>query len=150
MVAAFIFAIGVLGLASLQTRAMQTTFDTSQRAQVVWLSQDLIDRIRINPAAIARYTSLLSSFTATSCTTPTPKCDFSASTSCSPAQMATFDVWDIYCRNQYQGTQATNALQIDLTGTQNLTLKTTWCARAANADCTDPMAQMTHSLTFIP
>ena len=171
MVSLFVFTIGVLGFASLQSRSLQGTFDNGQRDQVVWMTQSLVDRIRINKDQSAGYAALLSDFGANSCTTSIgtpPSCGQTggaAATECTATQMVTYDVWDVVCSNNFQGASATKGLEIDLScaGTcedTDLTLSTTWCSRgiesaeglnAAESDsCANTVAQMRYTLSFRP
>lgn len=165
MVSVFIFAIGVLGFASLQSRSIQATFDNGQRDQVVWLTQSLVDRIRVNSsvAAISNYATLLTNFDATDCTTPATLCD---AATCTAVEMSTFDVWDLYCSNQFLGTSAIKDLSANLSCTdgtcntvaENLLLTTTWCARSVESEhavssgtaCDNTVAQMTYNMGFRP
>ena len=143
MVSVLIFCIGVLGFASLQSRSIQATFDNGQRDQVVWLTQSLIDRVRVNSSAeaLGRYASGLTDFGdfATDCTPPTPLCD---TADCNVVEMAAFDVWDLYCNNIFQGSRAIKSLSVDLTcrdgacdgAVEDLALTTQWCARGLESE----------------
>ena len=51
LITLLIFAVGLLGFAGLQLNALQSTADSSQRSQAVWISQELAERIRANPEA---------------------------------------------------------------------------------------------------
>lgn len=169
MIAVFIFAIGVLGFASLQSRSLQATFDNGQRDQVVWLSQGLVDRIRMNnsAAALAQYELLLDDFGSPADATcdaavPNPLCDAAV---CTDVEMATFDAWDLYCSNEFMGAYAIKGLSVTLTctdgacntPTENLNLTTTWCARGVEKEiesiadsCDNTIAQMSYSMGFRP
>ena len=166
MVSVFIFAVGVLGFASLQSRAVQATFDNGQRDQVIWLTQSLVDRVRSNSshAAITSYTTKLSDFDAAGCARPARICD-AGLPDCSATEMALFDVWDLYCRNTFQGANAIKALSVNLacsdgncnTDVENIYLTTTWCARgvertigSASATCENTVAEMKYSIGFTP
>ncbi|MFV3306625.1 type IV pilus modification protein PilV [Pseudomonas sp. NY15181] len=59
LVAMLVLAIGLLGLAGLQSRMLNSQFETYQRAQALMLAEDMANRIRSNPAA-ARSTSYVS------------------------------------------------------------------------------------------
>lgn len=126
MISLFVFGIGVLGFAALQSRAVQATFDNSQRDQVVWLTQSLIDRIRGNPGAAGKYAALLSNYRSGSCPSDSaqPK-ECTGSTTldisnnqctncCSADEMAQFDVWDLYCSSNFQGVKAVKGLSVEL------------------------------------
>lgn len=165
MVSVFIFAIGVLGFASLQSRSIQATFDNGQRDQVVWLTQSLVDRIRVNSsvAAVSNYATLLTDFDAADCATPATLCN---AATCTAVEMSTFDVWDLYCSNQFLGTSAIKDLSANLSCTdgtcdtvaENLLLTSTWCARSVESEqalsagtvCDNTVAQMTYNMGFRP
>ena len=48
LVAVFVLAVGLLGLASLQTRSLQFNYSAYQRTQANVLAYDIIDRMRAN------------------------------------------------------------------------------------------------------
>jgi len=53
LVAVLVLAVGLLGLASLQTRSLQFNYSAYQRTQANILAYDIIDRMRANPAVVA-------------------------------------------------------------------------------------------------
>ncbi|MFX4229098.1 MAG: type IV pilus modification protein PilV [Porticoccaceae bacterium] len=169
IVSVFIFAVGVLGFASLQSRSIQATFDNTQRDQVVWLSQSLIDRVRVNKPGATTYASALTDFDFADCSTPPALCDAGT---CTSTQMATYDVWDMYCRNSFQGASAIRGLSVNLecidadgddtvcAPSADLILTTNWCARgiestegldsAADDACENTIAEMEYRVGFRP
>lgn len=172
MVSVFIFAVGVLGFASLQSRSLQATFDNGQRDQVVWLTQSLVDRVRLNAGAATNYMTGLDEFDVADCPTsdPAPLCDEEA---CTAAEMVTFDIWDLYCRNDFQGANAIKGLVVDFTcintdggtstcaATETLRISTSWCSRGVETDdaialgtstndCDKTIAQMSYTVDFRP
>lgn len=169
IVSVFIFAVGVLGFASLQSRSIQATFDNTQRDQVVWLSQSLVDRVRVNKPGATTYADELTDFDLADCANPGNMCDAGT---CTATQMATYDVWDLYCRNSFQGASAIKGLSVNLVCTDtdgdptvcapsaDLTLTTNWCARgvettqgletAADDACDNTIAQMEYRVGFRP
>lgn len=83
LVALLVLSIGLLGLAMLQVKGMQFNSDAYLRTQATILAYDIIDRMRANKGAAANYA-------VTAPPTGTiPNCD---SSSCSPAQLATYDL----------------------------------------------------------
>lgn len=164
MISLFVFGIGVLGFAALQSRAVQATFDNSQRDQVVWLTQSLIDRIRGNPGAAGKYAALLSNYNNSTCPSASAQprqCTGSTTLDsnnqctdcCSADEMAQFDVWDLYCSSDFQGVNAVKGLSVELTCANaatgascatsgappagsyvNLELEHKWCARTVESD----------------
>ena len=169
IISVFIFAVGVLGFASMQARSIQATFDNGQRDQVVWLTQSLVDRVRVNTPGTTTYVTELTAFDLADCSTPATLCD---AATCTSAEMATYDVWDIYCRNTFQGTSAINNLQVDLDCIDadgddtvcavgaDMAISTHWCARGIENtegldmdegdSCVNTFADMWYDLSFRP
>ncbi len=60
MIALVIFSVGLLGLAGLQARGLQSNTVAQFRTQAVILAYDMADRLRANPAGVAngRYDNL--------------------------------------------------------------------------------------------
>lgn len=127
LVALFVFSVGALGLAAMQTAALAQGDDSKQRALAIWKAQELADRIRstksqTNPAGLgARYQTILGNnandigtdtanrvfTTAVGCATPVAanRCadhrdgagTFVAGAACNNTQLVTFDIWDVMC-----------------------------------------------------
>lgn len=57
LVALLILAIGVLGIAALQFKALKYGYDANTRTQISYLASDIADRMRINRPNIASYVS---------------------------------------------------------------------------------------------
>ena len=57
MVAVFILAVGVLGIAGLQVTGKRGNFESVQRTTATYLAQDLVERIRANRANLSVYTN---------------------------------------------------------------------------------------------
>ncbi len=115
MVSVFVFSIGALGLAALQTQTLVRADDSKQRSVVLWKAEELVSRIRAsktleNPAGLGEkyYTTLnknnsggtigkFDSSDAYSCPAAAPKkCDV-INASCSEDEVVTFDLWSILC-----------------------------------------------------
>lgn len=102
LIALLIFTVGLLGLAALQLNSLQSTADSSQRSQSTWLMQDLVERMRANPAGTAAQYSVApacNALPARMCAdyyNPDTQAKVAAS-DCSSAQMATFDTWEAQC-----------------------------------------------------
>ncbi|MDN6320156.1 MAG: type IV pilus modification protein PilV [Marinobacter sp.] len=86
LVAVLILAVGLLGVAGLQSMSLKNTSDVFFEQQAMSYSQDLINRIMANRNAADD-----GDYAATSPTTE-PADDCSAS-DCTSAQMATWDLW---------------------------------------------------------
>lgn len=102
LIALLIFTVGLLGVAAMQLRSLQSIADSGQRSQSVWLMQDFIERMRANPDGTATQYA-----TAQNCAAlPTRMCAdyFNPSTGakvnasvCNATQMAAFDAWEAQC-----------------------------------------------------
>ncbi len=55
LITLIIVAVGLLGLAALQSRAQQAEFESYQRAQALLLLEDMVNRINTNRAAVDCY-----------------------------------------------------------------------------------------------
>lgn len=55
LVSMLIIAIGVLGLAALQARAMNAEFESYQRSQAIILANDMVERIRMNRVDMGKF-----------------------------------------------------------------------------------------------
>lgn len=87
LVALLILAIGLLGLAALQTTGMRFNQESSLRSQAILIAYDIVDRIRANPIgkAAGDYDSVSATATFTA-----PACI--GTVNCSPDNIATFDL----------------------------------------------------------
>lgn len=61
LVSMLIVAFGVLGLAALQARAMNSEFESYQRSQAVILADDMVERIRMNRSAMGTFKNISNS-----------------------------------------------------------------------------------------
>lgn len=55
LIAMLILAIGALGFAGMQMKALHTSSDANYRARAILLAQDAIERIQTNPTQLAGY-----------------------------------------------------------------------------------------------
>jgi len=89
LITVLILSIGLLGLASLQTKGLQYNYSANLRSQATLLAYDMLDRMRANRnASIAGLynINLGDSVTASNCT--------GSGADCTPANMATFDKYE--------------------------------------------------------
>lgn len=178
MISVFVFAIGVLGFSALQTRSLQANFDNVQREDVVWMSESLVARIRVNRLASSDYVAAINGFGAT-CPVIPPAATCAetqgggAVAACNETELANYDVWDVLCGNQTGGIDAVNGLNLQLTCEDaiggdadtcstgsDLILASNWCAKsieaedavdgAADANCANAIARQTYQLEFRP
>ena len=84
--------MGLLGIVSLQAVSKSAQHQGIQRSKAVMLANDLVERIRINPAGLATYTAggLTTPFGGGTLSAPATDC---AAVSCTPAQLAAYDLW---------------------------------------------------------
>ena len=85
LIALLILSVGLLGLASLQTRGLATGHNAYLRGQAVLLTQDMAERIRANSATSGN--EYVVSYDKTS-----NGSDTCIITSCNSGEMATFDI----------------------------------------------------------
>ncbi len=90
LVAMLVVSVGALSLISMQIAGKKVGYDALQRSVATTLVNDILERMRNNPNALANYTvnTLGGESVATE---PTPNCTSSA---CTPAQLAARDLWE--------------------------------------------------------
>jgi type IV pilus assembly protein PilV len=93
LIAVLVLSVGVLGLAGLQFIGLKEGQTSYQRSQAVLLAYEIADRMRANRAAAATGAYALTSNASLSA--PAANC---ASTACTAAQMASYDVYNWYQR----------------------------------------------------
>jgi type IV pilus assembly protein PilV len=86
LVAVIILAIGLLGLAGIQTVGLKNNQSAYARSQATQLAYDIADRMRANVAGVATYTT-------TDPTDATETASCSTATGCTAAQMAQTDLF---------------------------------------------------------
>ena len=88
LVAVVVMALGILGIVGVQMRTLTDTSTAVRRAQAIRLIEDLGERMKTNPNALANLNTYVSNFAAI----PTVG---SCATGCNPTQLATYDlaVW---------------------------------------------------------
>ena len=88
LVAIVVAALGILGILGVQMRTLSDTSTTVRRAQAIRLIEDLGERMKVNPNALADTNVYVTTFSATP---SVPNC----ATGCDHAQLAAYDlaVW---------------------------------------------------------
>lgn len=91
LVAIAVMALGILGILGVQMRTLTDTSTTLRRAQAIRLIEDLGERMKINPNALANMAAYTTSFAAA----PTIGSCATSATGCTGAQLAAYDlaVW---------------------------------------------------------
>ncbi|MFA7552721.1 MAG: type IV pilus modification protein PilV [Spongiibacteraceae bacterium] len=145
IVTMFIMAVGLLGLSGLQATSVKGGLDTAKRSQVTWLVTELVERMRANPDGLINYAQTIN---ASQCSTiPTSCSSVTSANACSANQIATFDVWDVFCGQpstdgELTGSPASlNLTSIDIScvdGTcndanDNYTVTIAWTSTATNS-----------------
>ncbi|WP_086184298.1 type IV pilus modification protein PilV [Acinetobacter sp. ANC 4973] len=94
LVALLLLAIGVLGYAALQLRAMDASAEALTKSQGILILRGLSENMRANGAGQANYAAAVRGYTsiAATPTAPTPSC-YNPSTLCTAAQMANYDAY---------------------------------------------------------
>ena len=97
LISVLVLSVGLLGLGKLQLFALKGSNDAHFHTVASILAADLGDRMRINPdgVALAAY-AITSSESTAICSATTPKLCIGTS-SCSAAELATFDLYQISC-----------------------------------------------------
>lgn len=91
LVAMLIFALGILGMASMQLGAKRSSYDALQRSLATTLAHDIIERMRSNPstAALNVFGAVANVGGGSIGTTPA-----ACTTACTPTQLAARDIWE--------------------------------------------------------
>jgi len=87
LVAILVLAIGLLGIAGLQTAAMGTNFNSYQYTQAAILAQSMVERMRANPTGVTN-----GNYNLAAGTTPTVGTACNTSTACTTANQAAWDL----------------------------------------------------------
>ena len=90
LVSLFVVSIGLLGIAGMELFSAQSGNEAVQRASAVWLSQEIMEKMRANPTALSSYVGV--SVGNGSLSTPSTDCG-SSSASCKGTELATYDLW---------------------------------------------------------
>lgn len=96
LVALLLLAIGVLGYTVLQLRAVDASSEALSRSQGMLILRGLTENIRANSMGQASYPAAVRSYTTstTAPVEPSVSC-FNSTTACTPAQMATYDAYNV-------------------------------------------------------
>jgi len=140
LIAMVILAVGLLGIAALQTTSLKNNQSAYNRSQATLLAYDIADKMRTNVAGANNY---LSSFMASTAATKQNDC-LVISTTCTVADMAQNDLYD--------WNRAINSSLPNGTGTISLsgsifTIVVRWDEnRDGTNDSSDPSFQITFEL----
>jgi type IV pilus assembly protein PilV len=100
LVATLVVSIGMLGVAAMHVSALEGANNAQYRSRATDLAMSLVDRVRANYSVDSAYVTAAAS----ACAVPATVCamapdDAGPATSCTPQQMATYDLWEISCLN---------------------------------------------------
>lgn len=93
LVAALILSVGLLSMAGLQVASLRSVQNATQKQQAAFMVHELLERMRSNRDAALAGDYLAS----VSCASGSPPQNCSDGTACSPAQMATYDLYTVQC-----------------------------------------------------
>ncbi len=109
LIALLIMSIGILGVARMQGLSVVQNHEAQQRSQAVFIANDLLSKIRINPTAVVSYVGMYGSGQSASSVIT---CD--STQLCSPAQIAQYDLyyWEqlLMGQTEKQGSKETGGL----------------------------------------
>jgi type IV pilus assembly protein PilV len=107
LIAAVVIAVGLLGVASLQINALQSTANAQNRSKATDVIAALADRVKANPYGIDTYNDAIPT---DSCAVApdaplatiercamSPDGDVGVVSQCTPAEMALYDLWEVNC-----------------------------------------------------
>jgi len=106
MVTMVVMTIGLLGLAGLQATALRSNSSATFRTQAILYANDMAERIKANPTAVANNDFDVSSATIDCSALPVPYCEgyynedsseAVTAANCSASQLASFDINTWYC-----------------------------------------------------
>jgi len=118
LVTMFIMSVGLLGLTGLQASSIKDGLDNGKRSQVTWLVSEIIERVRANPEGQATgYNTMIES--ADCPAAPVQQCadnsQGDASITCTPNEIAAFDIWEVFCGQAEAGIMANSTDGLQLT-----------------------------------
>ncbi len=160
LISLLILSIGMLGLGGLQLSSLKSAHNAHFRTVASIAATDLIDRMRVNPLAVAN-NQYASSLDITHCDTALAKvCE--AGNECSAQEVASYDLYRVNC-GVVSGANQTGGVQYDLpqatlsvscatapcnTGDEHL-IQIRW-NEVDDDDDDDDVQARSYSLSFIP
>lgn len=120
LIAMLVITIGILGMAGLQSKSLQHNQVAYLRSQAVILANDMMDRIRANGTLAASSNDYIvsnSEHTASSCA-DNQYPNTCESSSCSPSELATYDIqqWKFQMACQLPEAQGSIAIESTTSG----------------------------------
>ena len=90
LIAVFVLSIGLLGVTALQLTSKRASQEALQRTTATMLAQDIVERMRANPAQLSTYTNAGATRTLTGSTMSSVDC----SSDCTAGQLAQYDLYE--------------------------------------------------------
>lgn len=90
MIALLVISVGLLAVASLQLLSKRSNYDAAQRTTAAQLADDLMERMRANPAALINYVDA-TPVGGGSTAAPATVCE--GAVVCTAEELAVYDVW---------------------------------------------------------
>lgn len=145
LVALLLFTVCVVSLTQMQFKAAMASMDNHQRAVALGSARAMIDRISVNNNldALTEYTTLLAKEDICA-VEPIKSCEANlsktSSDTCSATEIATYDVWSIFCDGNSSISEQLVDYRADLTctgvcsTTSDMTLRVSWISRVSDND----------------
>jgi type IV pilus assembly protein PilV len=116
MVALVVLSVGLLGLAGMQVSGLRTVGNTTDYSIATLAVNDLAERMRANPIGLSTGNYLVD-FTTIDCSVAlaTPWCAARpgvAAATCTPVELAQYDIYSWYCGDDTTGSGMSNILSI--------------------------------------
>lgn len=153
MIALVIMSIGLLGLASLQLTGVSANSNSEKRTQAAIVANDIIERMRANPAGVTAGEYATATSAALNCSTPPATvCDnlSTGAAGCTSTQMADYDAYISRCNAStvlQSGTLAVTC--VDNTGaaqscatTQVRLVTVNWVSQTENGNVTKTLTMI--------
>ena len=90
MIALLVISVGLLAVASLQLLSKRSNYDAAQRTTAAQLADDLMERMRANPAALIDYLGA-APVGGGSVASPATRCE--GAVTCTAQELALYDTW---------------------------------------------------------
>jgi len=134
LIAAFVFATGILGIAGLQMKSLSMLTNSHSTSVATFAVESMADRMRANPIAVfdGYYDAITGSET-------DPEC----STTCTSSQIARYDAYAV--KQSLIGQLPEPTLSVTNTGNNVFTIAVSWTERIGKDSSTK-----SHRISFVP
>jgi type IV pilus assembly protein PilV len=116
LVSLIVISVGMIGIAALYGQGLGASRTALYRTQAVNLAADMADRIRANRSATVAYEGAAAN----------RNCDPGGNTDCTPANMASHDLWRWQTQVGAQLPGGVGAVRVDTTVPPTYTISVTW------------------------